>query len=220
MYNIDARGKQCPIPVILTKKAIDAGETLVVTAVDNSIAVENLMRLAASMGYSCKTEGSDGNFAVTLTKNGSCDACGGAADNPDLGNNGIDSVSAEAAAKCGQFNCGYAVFVGKDYVGAGADEPRCELGKSLMRMALYALAEGEGIPSYLLFMNSGVFICAGGDDDAAASVKKLVERGVTVLVCGTCLNYYGLTDKLRVGAVSNMYDILEAMKSVSNVITL
>ena len=87
-------------------------------------------------------------------------------------------------------------------------------------MAIYTLSEGDNVPKALLFMNGGVKLVAGEELQITDSVKKLISRGCEVLVCGTCLNFYGLSDKLEVGTVSNMYEILERMQKSSNTITL
>ncbi len=60
----------------------------------------------------------------------------------------------------------------------------------------------------------------GEEKEIVENVKKLEERGTEVLVCGACLNFYGLTDKLEAGEVSNMYEILGRMQESSNTITL
>ena len=71
-------------------------------------------------------------------------------------------------------------------------------------------------------MNAGVKMVAGSTapDQVIESVKALQEKGTEVLVCGTCLNFYGISDDLKVGEVSNMYDILERMHEAAKVITL
>ena len=69
-------------------------------------------------------------------------------------------------------------------------------------------------------MNGGVKLVAGGDQAVVDSVSSLAAQGTEVLVCGTCLDYYGLTDQLTVGEVSNMYDILGRMQESSKTITL
>ncbi len=195
---IDAKGKQCPLPVIMAKKAIDEGNAVVTIVVDNDIAVQNLTRLANSSGYSVNVTSGEGEFTLVLS----------------LGENAPVTEAAPAApVYCG---CGYAVFIGKNYVGEG----NATLGGNLLRMALYALSEGEDVPASVLFMNSGVFLPAGEDEQVIASINRLVERGCEVLVCGTCLDFYGLKEKLRIGTVSNMYDILGAMKRAAKVITL
>ena len=72
----------------------------------------------------------------------------------------------------------------------------------------------------LLFMNAGVKLVAPGEEQVIEAVKKLEEQGTEVLVCGTCLNFFGIADKLSVGEVSNMYDILERMRESAKTITL
>ena len=87
-------------------------------------------------------------------------------------------------------------------------------------MAIFTLSESENIPSYVLFMNEGVKLVTGVEPQIVENLNTLIEKGAKVLVCGTCLNFYGLTDELKVGTVSNMYDILGAMQEVSKVIKL
>ena len=60
-----------------------------------------------------------------------------------------------------------------------------------------------------------VLVSGGG-----TNLQALIDKGVKVLVCGTCLNYYGLAERLKIGTVSNMYDILGAMQRADKVITL
>ena len=108
------------------------------------------------------------------------------------------------------------MFVGKDFVGDGD----LELGHNLMKMALYTLSEAGDPPTSLLFMNAGVKLVAPGEEQVIEAVKKLEEQGTEVLVCGTCLNFFGIADKLSVGEVSNMYDILERMRESAKTITL
>jgi len=88
-----------------------------------------------------------------------------------------------------------------------------------MKMFFFTLTQNSDVPSYVLFMNEGVKVPVGSQQ-AIEHLKVLAERGTKVLVCGTCLNFYGLSDSLKVGIVSNMYDIAEAMLNVDKVITL
>ena len=95
-----------------------------------------------------------------------------------------------------------------------------ELGYNLLKMALYTLSQQETPPAWVLFMNGGVKLPAGEDAAVLDSVKALIEKGAEVLVCGTCLNYYGLTEQLKAGTVSNMYEILDRMQKAARVISL
>ena len=193
---IDARGKACPMPVILAKKEIDGGCQDITVLVDNRTAVENLTRLGNSAGMSVTTGESAGDLFVRLTGEGKV------VENPVIA--------------CSTTGNGYAVFIGKDTVGAG--DPA--LGYNLMKMALYTLAQGDSAPAHILFMNEGVKLPAGEEQQVIDSLMTLSEKGTIVLVCGTCLNFYGIADRLKVGIVSNMYDILGAMQRADKVITL
>ena len=90
---------------------------------------------------------------------------------------------------------------------------------SLMRMFFYTLTQGDELPGTILFMNAGVKLPTL-DAQVAEHLNALQERGVKVLVCGTCLNFYGLADQLKAGTVSNMYDIVSCMARSAKVVTL
>lgn len=197
MKEIDARGLACPKPVILTKQAMDAGEREIVVRVDNQAAVENVKRLAGSQKYAVTVTGGQGEFVLAMTGDGT----GAAAEVPE-------PVCPAAAGG------DWAVFVGRDIVGAGDRE----LGGNLMRMYFYTLTQLEDLPAAVIFMNDGVKLPTL-DDQVAGHLEELAARGVKVLVCGTCLNFYGLSDKLKVGAVSNMYDIVTEMGRHGKVVT-
>lgn len=195
--NIDAKGKNCPIPVIMAKKEIEGGAKFFTVEVDNKIAVENLKKLANSQGFETTVKECNGNFKVDFS-NG-CEEC------------------EEALAKIeGKRPLGdWTIFVNKDIIGVGNED----LGKSLMKMFLYTISEGEDLPKSILFMNGGVKVPTL-NEQAIEHLKALEDKGVELLVCGACLNFYGLEDKLAVGKISNMYDITNAMKDSAKVITI
>ena len=195
---IDAKGKACPMPVLMAKEAISAGESQFTVLVDNPTAVENLQRLAANQGFDASVEERDGAYCLSFLKNGSQPA-----------------ASAEKPACAAFSSAGYAVFVGRDTIGDGDRE----LGANLMRMFFYTLAQSDDLPRSILFMNAGVKLPAG-DEQVAQHLKTLLDRGVEVLVCGTCLNFYGIAGQLSAGTVSNMYDILTRMQEAGKVISL
>ena len=91
------------------------------------------------------------------------------------------------------------------------------LGKTLMKGFIYALTQQETLPKTILLYNRGAFLSTEG----SASLEDLTllqEEGVEILTCGTCLNHYGLAEKLKVGEVTNMYDIVERMTGASKLI--
>lgn len=196
---VDAKGRPCPIPVVLAKKEIDGGAAEFTVEVDNATAVENLQRLADSRDYRTTVQSADGIFSIDFTR----------APREQAAQPGADARDAAPA------NRSWAVFVGRETVGEG--DP--ELGGSLMKMFFYTLAQSDDLPEAVLFMNSGVRLPTL-DDQVAGHLRELAGRGVEILVCGTCLNFYGIADKLQAGTVSNMYDIVERMKRAGKVVSL
>ena len=201
MKELDAMGLQCPQPLMMAKKELDAGAEALAVAVSNEAAVNNLTHLGKRMNRETAVTEIEGGWRVAF----------GAGDGTTFPDAEVSCDMAAAPAPPA-----YAVFVGKDHVGEG-DPP---LGHNLMKMALYTLSESGNPPASLLFMNSGVKLVAGEEQQIVDSVSSLVAQGTEVLVCGTCLDFYGLKESLKVGQVSNMYDILGRMQAAGKTITL
>ena len=197
-YLVDAKGKPCPTPVIMAKKAMAEGHDTFTVLVDNPTAVENLKRLADNQGFAVAVREEGGTYALDFAKGEGCSAC-------------EEAINAPLPAAGGD----WAAFVGRDIIGDGDRE----LGTNLMRMFFYTLAQEEDKPGAVLFMNAGVKLPTL-DEQVAHHLKVLSDAGTEILVCGTCLNFYGLTDQLKVGAVSNMYDIVTRMQKAGKVISL
>ena len=189
---IDAGGKQCPIPVIMAKKELEAGEQDVEIIVDGPTQIGNLERLGDALGRKATSEPFGDKFLVKFA-------------------NG-ETIKGAQVAEADT----YAVFFNTNAIGTN----NSELGGNLAKMAIFTLSESERVPSYVLFMNEGVKLPAGDEPQIIENLNTLIEKGTQVLVCGTCLNFYGIKDDLKVGTVSNMYDILGAMQEVSKVIKL
>ena len=98
------------------------------------------------------------------------------------------------------------VVIASDKMGEGSEE----LGKTLMKGFIYALNQQESLPKTMLFYNGGAALTCEGSP-ALEDLKSLAAQGVEILTCGTCLNFYGISDKLQVGEVTNMYVIAEKM---------
>jgi selenium metabolism protein YedF len=189
--HVDARGLPCPQPVVLTKKAIDAGgaDTVRVT-VDNEIALENVTRLAEGLGRSVAVERDGADTHLVLTKGEGAGARPGRA----------------AEAKV-------VVYVASRLFGVGEEE----LGRILMRAFVKTLKELDPRPAQAIFANGGVFLTTEGSD-LVDDLRELERLGVEVISCGTCLDYYKLVDKLRVGRSSNMYEIASALAGADRVV--
>lgn len=191
MIRINAMGEACPLPVVKTLRALqslgDAGS--VETLVDNETAVQNLRRLAESKGCSIEVETiSDAEYRVTIT----------AAEGVELPKEEAIACTAPAAQKK------TVVIISTDHMGEGNEE----LGRALLKAFLFALTQQETLPAAILFYNAGAAVTCEGSA-SLEDLQALQSQGVEILTCGTCLNYYGLTEKLRVGEVTNMYVIAE-----------
>ena len=191
---LDAAGKACPIPVIMAKKELDNGTQSLEIIVDGQTQIDNLERLGNTYGRPISTSPNGDKFLVSFAD--------GDGKIPEAANSFKDDS--------------YAVFFNKAAVGSGD----AELGLNLAKMAIYTLSESENIPTYVLFMNDGVKLTTGIEPQIIDNLNTLIEKGAKVLVCGTCLNFFGIKDDCKIGTVSNMFDILGAMQDVSKVIAL
>lgn len=190
---VDARGLSCPQPVILAKQALEQHDRVVVY-VDNDAARENVRRLGAKMGCEITVDRQPGGiYHLHLSR---------AAGKPLPA---TDTSTADTACRVAPAEAYVAVIAG-DTMGRGNDE----LGAVLIKAFIHTLLQMETLPSRMLFYNTGVKLAVQGSpvlDDLA----QLADAGVEILACGTCLNYFGLADKLAVGAITNMYEIASTM---------
>lgn len=202
-FLVDAKGLSCPQPVILTKKALEANDDVTVL-VDNVTSRENVMRLASSAGCSIQvTEQPGGIFSLHIMKG--------------------PGASMEKAIPVEELPCdisgkpapgGPNVFViASDTMGKGDDG----LGTILMKAFIHTIQDLDNRPDVLIFYNTGVRLTVNGSavlDD----LKALEEKGVKILVCGTCLNFFELTGEVAAGIVSNMYDIAGTMSGAGRIV--
>lgn len=219
---LDERGKQCPLPVVETKKALEAagpGETVEVV-VDNEIAVQNLRKMANHKGLEFRSEKTgDREFTAWITVAGGAEVDGAGkisavrtAGQPEAGGIAGDQTAAQPAA--GETHGvqppapdgGMVVVISSGCMGQGDDT----LGKLLMKGFIYALSQQDQLPRTVLLYNGGAYLSCE-NSDSVEDLKELEAQGVEILTCGTCLNHYGLEGKLKVGGVTNMYEIAERM---------
>lgn len=198
MITVNAMGDNCPIPVIKTKKAMQeiTGPEVIEVLVDNEIAVQNVTKMASSAGGEVTSEKlGEKEFKVTIKLNGAVAADGEEAEcTPDRKDNTV-------------------VVFSSDRMGSGNDD----LGKVLVKGFIFAVTQLDTLPKTMLFYNGGATLTAEGSD-CLEDLKSLEAQGVEILTCGTCLNYYELTDKLAVGSVTNMYTIVEKMAAAGKII--
>ncbi len=217
---INVIGKPCPIPVIEAKKALRLaapGEQVRIL-VDNDVARQNLQKMAEGMGCGfsygpAAGEGQD-NIEVVITAAAEAGKNGGAAGSAISGES-ADAVLEAARRLQDEEGKGLVVAIGSECMGRGEDE----LGRSLMKAFIYSLTELDAAPEYLLFFNSGVKLALEGAG-TLADLRTLADKGVNINSCGACLNYYGLTEKLAIGNITNMYAITTTMSQARRLINL
>lgn len=193
MKKVDARGMTCPKPVIETKKAIDGGAAEISVIVDNDTASKNVGLLAKKNGYAFSEERREDGIYLELKGSG------------EAFENKEDSSEKETGE--------WVLLMASEYMGTGSDE----LGKILAKGYFYALTEAKPLPKAVLFLNGGIRLALKGSA-VTKELAVLKEKGVEMLVCGTCLDYFGEKENLEIGTVSNMYDIVEKMNESGKVV--
>jgi selenium metabolism protein YedF len=204
LYTVDARGLVCPQPVLETKRVLDQSEVQTFRLlVDNSASRDNVARFARSQGCSVEIADQEGpDFAVTITRSGATAVAASPAEY-------LTCPASEPAAVSRTV-----VYIGSDSMGKGDQV----LGEKLMRGFLRTWIDNRPLPWRMILINSGVKL-ATVDEDAVEALNLLGEKGVEILSCGTCLQHFGLEDQLKVGKVTNMYEVIESLNSASKVIS-
>ncbi len=189
-FVIDAVGKPCPIPVMLTKNALK-NHSKISCIVDNVSAKENVCNFAKTENCEVNTEEKDGLFYIHITQQ---------KDNK----NSVNEVSLSTV-----------IIIGSETLGRGNEE----LGKILINSFFHALSEQDLLPQTIIFINSGVKLVTDGSS-LLNDITNINQKGVEVLACGTCLDYFNIKDKLAVGKISNMYSIMDIILKSQKVISL
>ena len=204
---IDCKGMACPLPVVNAKKAseeLKVGDELTVL-VDNEIAVQNLQRFAEHRGFAVRGEKkAEDEYEVVMQMIKEAEA----AVNADE-----DAQEEEISCELDRRKKGMLVVLSANVMGKGDEK----LGTSLMKAFVFALTRQDKLPEAILCYNTGAYLTCE-DADTLEDLKSLEAEGVTILTCGTCLDFYGLKEKLAVGGVTNMYDIVERMENARSVV--
>lgn len=192
---VDCRGLACPMPVIQTKKALEDRPEVLIVLVDNEVAKENVAKFAASNGYGVRVDTQvAGVYKIELS-----------------GRQEMSVAKAQLPAN----NQRPVLLIKQQTLGQGSDE----LGAILMKSFFVSLREAKTLPRTLLLLNGGVYL-AIQDSPVLASLQALAGEGVRILVCGTCLDFFGIKSQLAVGSITNMYTVAEELMGVQPVVVL
>ena len=203
MIKVNAIGDACPIPVVKTKNAIRelGGSGAVEVSVDNEIAVQNLLKMAKQKEYEAEFEKkSNTEYIVTINVNG-----GEVSDTKPVTKATVKSDEIKLKETI--------VVIDSDKMGDGDEE----FSKTLLKGFIYALSSQDIPPAKILFYNTGVRLTTEGSA-SIEDLKVLENAGAKIYSCGACLNNYGLSEKLLVGEVTNMYDIVSYLMEADLVI--
>ena len=193
VIKVNAIGQTCPIPVIMTKNALkEITEGVVEVTIDNKISKENIEKFSKEMGFSFKTREENEVFFIEINKTNS-------------------EILPKTSISNGEDNT--VIVIASDKMGDG----EAALGETLIKGFIYTLTEMETLPKAILFYNKGVFLTAS-NETTIKDLKLLEERGVEILSCGACLNFYHLENNIAVGSITNMYNIIDKQMKASKVI--
>lgn len=201
MNIIDCKGLACPMPVIRTKKYFDledSKEALVI--VDNEVAKNNILRLAKGINLNSSFIEEEGLYKIQLSRGEIKDV------KVSNANEGLNNISLPSAPT---------ILVATNLLGNGDDR----LGETLMKVYINTLVESEILPENLIFINGGVKLTCTGSD-VLDSLNAMKEKGVNIISCGACLDFYNLKEELKVGEIGNMYQIIDLMNRSGNTIKL
>lgn len=191
IVKVDAIGDKCPIPVIKTKNALKEIESGVLeVVVDNEISMENIEKMCLEKKLSYSIVKDNNIYKITIEKS--------------------DESKKEGEEDA---NLGTVIVIDSDEMGKG--DPK--LGKALMKAFIYTLTELETLPETVILYNKGVFLAVEGSD-SIEDLEKLSSLGVNIFSCGACVNFYELVEKVKIGSITNMYNILNLQAKAKRII--
>lgn len=195
MKTIDCRNMTCPVPVVTVKRAMEeGGADAVQVLVDPGAPRENVTRFAVNRGYTVQEQEMDGGISLLIRQPGK--------EGPEV---------VPVAAKTGAST----IFITSDRLGEGPEE----LGRLLMKNFIITLLDMEQVPDRMLFVNSGVLLTTEGSE-VLEVLEQLGNKGVEVMSCGVCLDFFHRKEKLRAGTVTNMFTIAESLLTSESVVRL
>jgi selenium metabolism protein YedF len=197
---INAKGLACPKPLILTKKQLDSSPaTPFITIVDNITAKNNIERFLSDKKIIYSTTEVADNFEIFInSKNNTSQLDTNIPkQNTVKGYNSFNTVICLKSLTMGEGNT--------------------ELGEILLKAFISTIKEVSPLPETIIFYNSAVKLTEN-NSSIISELSKLADKGVKLIICGTCAEYYGLTDKIKIGIISNMYEILEILNKSDKII--
>lgn len=199
---IDCKGLQCPEPVLRTRDALAAISSGVIEViVDNEASKSNVERFGRSQGCEVSLAAEGSHYRITITKE-----------------EGAQPSPGARAAE--EFVCdipqggGLIYVIPSNTMGMGDDE----LGWGLLQTYIQTIKEVSPRPTKIFFYNSGVLLTSR-ESGILRYIKELEGQGVEIFSCGTCIDFFNKNDKVLVGKLTNMYDIMDSMVRADKVVS-
>jgi selenium metabolism protein YedF len=196
MKIVDARGQLCPKPLIMLKKAIDelaiSDEATII--IDNNTSKDNVVRYLEDNKIFFNHKSESGIHSIVFSKHET-------------------EALSDPAQYCKVDQKNITVVISSNVMGRGDDK----LGAILIQSFINSLTEFPLVKT-LVFYNLGVLLTTD-DSVVIKTLRSLNEKGIKILVCGTCADFFGIKEKISCGQISNMYTILEHLTNADKVIT-
>ena len=210
MIVVNATGRACPESVDMTKAALDKGAEELEVLVDNPQAATNFKRLLEGRGFRVLLPDEDGRLKLTAGKK----------TEPSVSTSRASASQAQAPAPAAPMPVprpveGMAVLITGKTLGRNDEE----LGEILVKGFLGALSQLDVPPRTVALINEGVKL-ALFDSSSCDHLKNLERKGTNILVCGTCVNHFGITDSVGAGVISTMFEIVEALNGSGRILSL
>lgn len=219
MKTINATGRPCPEPVTMTKAVVDQGETELEVLLDNPVSASNVTRFLESRGYGVRLRDDEGLLTVSAQKKDTIQKAATPQKQttilPPASSKTIPAAASVPAHGTATPSGAFSVLLTSKTLGR-SDE---ELGEILIKGFLGTLSQLDRPPLVVALMNEGVKL-ALYDSSSCDHLKNLENKGALVLVCGTCVNHFGIGEQIGVGKISNMFEILETLNQADKIITL
>ena len=222
MKTINAKSNVCSDPVAKTKAEADRGETELEVLLDNPVFASNVMRLLESKGFGVQLKDDEGTITISARKGEpphkaaalTKQPAGPVYETQPISRPQIAAPYQTPAPATQEPPGTFSVLITRRALGSDA-----ELGEVLMKNFLGALSRAERPPLTVALMNEGIKL-ARYDSSSCDHLKNLEKKGVSILVCGTCANYFNVMDQIGAGSISDMPEIIEAINKAGKIITL
>jgi len=213
MKTVDARGHLCPIPIIMLKSAMSelTEPTDMQVLTDNEISKNNLLAFFRDNHVTATWEQKDGYWIINATTVNKITVDTVAQETISVPN--VAPTQPPSIHQKAPQTKDYTIVMKNNKMGLGNDD----LGEILLKGFFNAISEVADLPKRIIFYNNGALLVTK-NSPFIESIIKLHEKGVDIIICGACVDFFGIKNDIAVGTISNMYTICELLSKTEKVI--